>query len=158
MMMVVMMAAMTVATASCGDDEESGSTPSAAGNVAGDYSGVMNMSLPAMPGIAIDPFATTVKIAAGSDGTATLTLPGASYNMGGTDMVIAGFTMKGVSVASSGNGAYTIGPAEIDLEVDGKEYRGALNGTVTGGKLALTYSLKVGKMPFDLVFKFIDNK
>jgi hypothetical protein len=159
MMAVMMMAAMTVAAVGCSDgDDENGGWHSVAGDIADDYAGVMNMSLPAQPGIVISPFDAAVKIAAQSDGTATLTLPGATYNMGGKDMVISGFELRNVNVTLSGSGVYTVGPAVIDCEVSGMEYKGVLNGAVTDGKLTLAYSLKVGKMPFDLVFKFTGDK
>jgi len=158
MAMVVMMTAMSVMTTACSDDDNGGDVSYVAGDVQGEYAGVMNMSVPAQPSIAIPPFDTTVKISAQDNGMAVISLPKATYVMNGRELVIPGFELENVPVVKSGYGAYVVGPAVINREVGGLECKGMLGGTISGGRFSLEYSMKVGKMPFDLVFEFAGEK
>jgi hypothetical protein len=113
--------------------------------VSGTYSGTMSMSV---MGTALDPVDCDVVINAGADDTTVdIVLPTVTY---GGHQSIPSITVSGVAVTTSDNKTYTLQQASFEQDI----YSGTIQGTVTDGRLALTYVMNAGKMPMPINFTF----
>lgn len=122
--------------------------------IAGEYQGTTSISVPAQPGVAIEPVEMAVTLTKQAAGKLTISIPEVSYTMNGREMQLSAFSLAEVSVTEGEDGSILIPTTEIDQAVGGMQYTGALSGKAKGGKLSLTYSLKPGAMPFEILFEF----
>jgi hypothetical protein len=135
---------VSVTMTSCSDDDGP-TTQSGAKAVSGTYSGTMSMSV---MGTALDPVDCDVVINAGADDTTVdIVLPTVTY---GGHQSIPSITVSGVAVTTSDNKTYTLQQASFEQDI----YSGTIQGTVTDGRLALTYVMNAGKMPMPINFTF----
>ena len=140
-MIMAAMAIVGLATASCTKDN--------AKAVIGTYDGTVAMSV---AGQESGTFDGKVIIAEEAENTVTVTVP----EVTGGHIPLPATTVTGVSVAKDGD-AYTLSRDNISTKVGEFEVTGTLSGTVTSGKLSLTYTFTIGSMPMPITFVFTNK-
>lgn len=130
------------------NDEETTTTTAVAEAVAGSYEGTLIMWV----GDSRDTTAATITVTKENAQSVSVALP--AYGEG--RMAIAAFTIEGVGVAQASN-TYTLTKECYSVTPASTEYTGSLNGTVSGGKLQLNYTVKPGAMPMNINFEFVQE-
>lgn len=161
MAMMIAAVALCVSFASCGDDGDDDDnkvvTP-AAQTLAGEYTGVLTLSV--MGSESKD--TVTYEIKKIDDTHVSITTP--AYGSGA--MALPSITLDNISVsttASSGVEVISASVSEVSgsIEVNGEEKAYKFSDVVianTGNKVSVAYSLQYGKMPMAMVFSFTGEK
>ena len=124
--------------------------PSMAETVAGEYTGLMDMSV---SGNSQGSSEMTLTLAAADDGTLTISVPA----MGSGAMAMPAFDITGVTVSESenGDGTYTLTLDEFTVPTESLTLTGSsLTGTVNDGQMKLTMNIQPGAMPMAITFTF----
>ena len=137
----------------CNKDEEneSDNTPTpVAQAIAKSYDGIVSMTVGGTSGEA----PAQITIAVDGQNSAIVTLP--AYGEG--QMALMECAVKGVNVTKNGDN-YTLTKENFEETLtkgDGTTivYSGSINGTVSGGRLNMTYGIKPGAMPMTINFTF----
>ncbi|MDE7350027.1 MAG: calycin-like domain-containing protein, partial [Muribaculaceae bacterium] len=66
---------------------------------------------------------------------------------------IPSFTITGVDVKESAD-KYVISKDKYSETVNGVEYSGSIEGTITGGGAEISFTVKPGAMPMDISYTF----
>ena len=135
-------------------DTQAEPTPevSPASKIAGDYTGVMNMSV---RGSSQGSSEMTLTLTEAEDGTFTISVPA----MGSGAMAMGAFDITGVtaSESESGDGTYTLSLENFEAVAGETNLTGSnLTGTVNSESksLNLTMDIKPGAMPMSITFNF----
>ena len=118
--------------------------------IAGNYTGIMNMSV---MGSSQGNSEMTLTLTEAADGTFTISVPA----MGSGAMAMGAFDITGVtaSESESGDGTYTLSLASFEAVAGETSLTGSnLTGTVNGENLNLTMDIKPGAMPMAITFTF----
>ena len=148
MAMMLALVSMCVAFSSCSSDD--GNSTPAAKEIAGTYTGSLDMTV---QGNTTTTEAQTLKIEAVDDATVKVTLP--EYGSG--HMAMPALEIPDVKVTGS-DGAYAFAQESYSININGKAYTGALQGTFKGNTLTVNYTVKPGAMPMSIIFKFVSNR
>lgn len=134
------------------DDEEITAIPS---EVMGTWVGtlaakVMNIDCE-MPGI----YEVTIQKESEDKDEVQVVIPETSFKYPGSDRAstIPSFTIKGVDVKETADG-YVISKDKYSETVNGVEYSGSLEGTITGVGADISFTVKPGAMPMDISYTF----
>lgn len=153
MAMMLALVSMCVAFSSCSSDDDN-DTAGGAKEIAGSYTSTLEMTV---MGTASTFDNLTMKIEAVDDATVKVTLPACDKGM----MPLPALEVPAVKVSGS-NGAYAFSQESYagTVTVDGEEkkYTVTLQGTFKDNTLTVNYQLQYGKMPAEMICKFVCNK
>lgn len=153
MAMMLALVSMCVAFSSCSSDDDD-NTAGGAKEIAGSYTSTLETTV---MGKASTFDNLTMKIEAVDDATVKVTLPACDKGM----MPLPALEVPAVKVSGS-NGAYAFSQESYagTVTVDGEEkkYTVTLQGTFKDNTLTVNYQLQYGKMPVEMICKFVCNK
>ena len=118
--------------------------------IAGNYTGIMDMSVMGEPQGSSE---MTLTLTEADNGTLTVSVPA----MGSGAMAMGAFEIAGVTVSESesGDGTYMLSLASFEAVAGETNITGSnLTGTVNGESLNLTMDITPGAMPFSITFAF----
>ncbi len=123
-------------------------TASPASEIAGEYKGIMDMSV---MGSSQGTSEMTLNLTEAEDGTVTISVPA----MGEGAMSMGSFDITGVAVSKSEDGTCTLSLESFETLAGSTNLKGSnLTGTVSDKKLNMTMGIQPGAMPFAITFTF----
>lgn len=149
MAMMLALVSMCVAFSSCSSDDDPVAV-AAAKEIAGTYTGSLDMTV---MGEASTYDNLTMKIEAVDDATVKVTLPACGEGM----MALPALEVPAVKVSGY---AFSQGSYAGTITVNGaeKNYTVTLRGTLRDNTLTVNYTVQYGKMPMQMIAKFVCTK
>lgn len=156
-----MMAALTAAClltpafVSCDKDDDD--DPAVAAAILGTYSGSLGYTVMGYePGEIEGVYDLKIQKDPTDADDVTVVIPQCSFTPpipNASAFTIPSLTVSDVDVTAKGD-VYTITEDDFSIEVGGTTYTGKLNGTITGKKANVEYTVRPGRMPMDINFTF----